>query len=157
MPLDWESSHDSIHDIAAYQSVHVCNRWAPSPITAWSHGAKEKQRTSENKDKMQHRSSLSDTGNKTVPVRTSTDLSPLLPLTDVLYKALRDDLQSLATTLTLSSPFKMWTNCNHNIFFNQGRSTPTCVSLNKKHTSVPWKCQYDSPTLTTKSWGFTCR
>lgn len=154
MPLDWESSHDSIHATAAYQWVCVCNRWDPPPITAWSHRAKEKQRTSKNKDKMEHRYHQI---HSTVPVRTCEPRPSPVPLTDILYKTLRDDIQFLATTLRWRLPLKMWTNCNHNIFFNQGRSTPTCVFLNKKRTSDTLESHDDSPALTTKSWDFTSR
>lgn len=84
-----------------------------------------------------------------------------MPWNDITCDTLTNYLQSLGSILTFRLPFTMWTNCNHNIFLDQGRNTPTWQRLqiyNKKQLGAVVKCHYDSPrepALTTKSWDFT--
>lgn len=80
-----------------------------------------------------------------------------VPLTNNLYKTLRGDLQSLATTLPLSFDLKCGQTAITTFFLTKGGARPHASFLNKKRTSVTLKRHYDSPTLTTKSWDFKSR
>lgn len=136
------TSHSAVSHQTQIRSADMHNRGFPHPFTAWSHGASKPPRTKTkwNIRKVfiwytQHCQNESCEKFKTAG---SSVCIANMPLNGTIHATLTTDLQSVVSTLTFGLPFTMWTNCNHNIFFSQGRNTPTCVFLTKSSSELLW-------------------